>query len=69
MQVVPDSGADKAGLKVGDIITKLNNRPVNSTQAFNMYLSRYRPGYKVKVHFTRNGEEKTTWVTLSKRSN
>ena len=57
------AGAD-AGLKVGDIITSVNDVQITSSTALVASIRGYRPGEKITVTFTRDGDEKTTQVTL-----
>lgn len=47
--VVSGSGADKAGLKQGDLITKIDGRLVGSGVALTGYVRWYNPGDKVKL--------------------
>lgn len=64
--VSKDSPADKAGLKDGDVIIKLNGKKVkNSTQLRNDIAST-RPGTKVKLTILRDGKEKEVTVELGK---
>ena len=56
--------ADKAGLKVGDVITKLDDKEVDGISKLRYYLYKYNIGDKVKVTFIRNGKTNTTEVTL-----
>lgn len=65
-KVTKNSGAEKAGLKKGDIIKKLDNQSVNSFAELSGYISTKRPNDAVKVTYIRNGETKTTNVTLIK---
>jgi len=60
-----NNGAAKgAGMKVGDIIRKINGVPVNSGSELQEQLSMFRPGDKVKVTYSRDGSENTVEVTL-----
>ena len=65
VQSVPaDGAASQAGLKEGDIITKVNGTPVSSGMEMSAGIASYRPGEKVPVTFIRNGKENTVNVTL-----
>lgn len=61
-KVEDGSPADKAGLQSADIITKINDESV--VDSFSTVLSKYKPGDEVEITYYRNGEEKTTTVTL-----
>ena len=59
-----DSPADKAGIKEGDVITKINSDPVENASHFRYKLYNYNVGDKVKLTIERNGKERTVEVTL-----
>lgn len=61
--VAPGSPAEKAGLKAGDIITKINDETVGTQGSLSSILGEYRPGDKVTLTYLRDGKEQT--VTLS----
>lgn len=63
--VVPNSPADKAGLKSGDIITEYNNTPVKSIGSFRNQISMLKPGSKVTLKVNRNGKTLTLTATLT----
>lgn len=65
-KVTKNSGAEKAGLQKGDVIKKLDNQSINSFAELSGYISTKRPNDQVKVTFIRNGETKSTNVTLIK---
>ena len=65
-KVTKNSGAEKAGLKKGDIIKKLDNQKIDTFSELNGYISTKRPNDKIQVTFTRDGETKTAAVTLIK---
>ncbi|WP_310993221.1 trypsin-like peptidase domain-containing protein [Aequorivita marina] len=60
------SGADKAGIKKGDIIKKLDGIRVRKFADLSGYLGSKRPNDVVQVTVLRNGEEKSIPVTLEK---
>jgi serine protease Do len=62
--VTPDSPADKAGLKSGDVITQLNGQPIEDASQLKLRVAESTPGSKVQVAVNRNGEAKTFDVTL-----
>ncbi|TXE07643.1 PDZ domain-containing protein [Gelidibacter salicanalis] len=60
------SGADKAGIKKGDIIKKIDNISISKFSDLSGYLSTKRPNDVVDLYIIRNGSEKKIPVTLSK---
>ncbi len=65
--VEENSGAEKAGLKEGDIIKKIDNVTINKFSDMAGYLKSKRPNDVVQVTILRNGKYKTVPVTLSKK--
>ncbi|MFV0607227.1 MAG: trypsin-like peptidase domain-containing protein [Niabella sp.] len=65
MQAPADGGAAKAGIKKGDIITKINDVSVASGIEMAGKISTQQPGDKVKITYIRNKKEYATNVTLS----
>lgn len=49
--------ADKAGIKVGDVVRKLGDVPVTTQEKFRDVLGTLTPGEKVKVALLRDGKE------------
>jgi S1-C subfamily serine protease len=83
-EVVPGGPADKAGIEGGnteatiegssvtlggDIITKLNGKPVSGMDQLVNVINGEKPGDEVEVTLLRHGEEKTVTVTLGNRPN
>nr|WP_314493599.1 trypsin-like peptidase domain-containing protein [uncultured Chryseobacterium sp.] len=58
------SGAEDAGLKSGDIITKVDEAVITDFADLSVSVGSKRPGDKVQVTYLRNGKEATTTVTL-----
>ena len=69
ISVEKNTPAEKAGLKKGDIIVKINDQDVGSLAEFRYELYKHEVGEKVKLSFYRDGKVKTTTVTLTKNSN
>lgn len=64
--IVSGSGADKAGLKKGDIIIGINDQEVTSAAYLKYLLYQYDVGDKIELTIIRNGKEKNIDVTLTK---
>jgi Do/DeqQ family serine protease len=58
-QVVKGSAAEKSGLKVGDVVTAINGKPVNTSAELRNAVGMLRIGKKVRLDIIRNGKEKT----------
>lgn len=61
------SAAEKAGVKAGDVITKINEVLVNSSSDLQEQVSRYHPGDKLNVTLRRDGKEIVLTPTLKNR--
>jgi serine protease Do len=66
--VSPEGGAAAAGLKKGDVITKVNGSPVISGIQMSAQIAGFRPGDKVAVSYLRSGKEFNTNIILKKRT-
>ncbi|MGH9568500.1 MAG: Do family serine endopeptidase, partial [Candidatus Angelobacter sp.] len=63
-QVEPDSPGSKAGLKVGDVITEINGKKVESAGELQAQISEDHPGQKVDLGVMRDGKSQSIPVTL-----
>jgi Do/DeqQ family serine protease len=63
-KVTDNSAAKAAGLKEGDVITKVEGHEVNSVPELQETVGILRPGDQIQVTVERKGEEKTFNVTL-----
>src|SRR5215813_10296287 len=63
-QVEPDSPGAKAGLKVGDIVTEVNGKKVDTSGQLQVIISQQRPGTKVELGLVRDGKSMKVPVTL-----
>ena len=65
ISVVEDSSAEKAGLKPGDVIIKLDDDKVTNSAYLKYLLYQHTVGDKIKLTYLRGKEEKVTEVTLT----
>lgn len=66
--VVSGGGADKAGIKKGDIITKIDDKTIIASSDLQERVYVLRPGDKVKLTYKRDGRERETTVTLQEET-
>lgn len=66
--VINNGGASQAGLKDGDIITSLDNKPVKNISEFMGIIGQYSPGNKIKVSVLRGNRHKSFEVTLKNKN-
>jgi serine protease Do len=59
-----DSPALKAGIKVGDVITAINNNPVDDVNAFRLQIAGFEPGTTVHLKVARGGQNLDVPVKL-----
>ncbi|TLM75920.1 S1C family serine protease [Pseudarthrobacter sp. NamB4] len=62
--VEPESAAAKAGIRVGDVITRFNDLTVAEPEQLTAAVREQPAGSKVKITVLRNGQEQTLDVTL-----
>jgi serine protease Do len=68
-EVTTGSAAEKAGLKKGDIITKVDDMKIDDPEDLTKAIHKYKPEDKVVVTFTRDGKEQKATAVLGKTSN
>ena len=64
LDIVSGSPAEKAELKKGDIIIKLEKEKIESVAELRYELYKHNPGETITITYNRNGKELTTSVTL-----
>jgi membrane protease YdiL (CAAX protease family) len=65
--VVPGGAADEAGVRVGDVLTKIDgSRVVDETSVADTLMSRH-PGEVVAIDFRRDGEQHRVEATLKRK--
>ncbi len=62
------SPAEQAGLKAGDLITKIDGKPVAGADTVVGAVRGYQPGTKVTLTYVRNGSTSTVTVTLTEKT-
>lgn len=62
--VSPDGAAEAAGLKEGDVITKVDGKKVTKFGELTEALAPHRPGDKVEVTYLRDKKQRTATITL-----
>ena len=68
-RVMPGEPAAAAGLKTGDVITKLNGEPVTDSADLMRRIGAMKPGEKADIAYFRDGSEKTAEITLAALQN
>lgn len=63
-----DGGAFEAGIRKGDIIKSISGVNVFSGAELNEVISRYKPGDKITIVYTRNGKDIPVIVSLKNRA-
>jgi len=66
VKVIPDSPADKAGLRVGDVVLKVNKRVVHKADDLHNTIGLLRLGTSVQLIVLRNGKQSTITATISR---
>ena len=67
VEVKNGGAADKAGIEAGDVITKVGETKITTITSLSEALAADKPGGKVSVTFTRDGDAKTVDVTLGEQ--
>lgn len=65
--VSPASPAERAGLKAGDVVTKLDDRSVADSRALQLMVADMAPGRNVRLTVVRDGNEQHYPVTLGQQ--
>nr|WP_238350983.1 trypsin-like peptidase domain-containing protein [Kribbella shirazensis] len=65
--VSPNSPAARSGLRVGDVITAVNNEPVDSAEVLIVSIRTHQPGEAVRLAFERGGRSQTVTLTLAQQ--
>jgi serine protease Do len=68
-EIVKDGAAEKAGVKEGDVILKIDDKVVNQPNELQSYVASKRAGTSVRLQLFRDGKEIEKYVTLKSRDN
>jgi serine protease Do len=66
-QVVKGGPAEKAGLKSGDVVVKLNNQPVTTANELTRAVGAFAPGSKIGLETIRDGQPKSFKLKVGQR--
>lgn len=66
-RIAPDSPAEKAGIKVGDVVMQYNGQRVDGMEQFSRMVRETPPGREVKIGIMRNGAQQTITARLASR--
>ncbi|HUT99629.1 MAG TPA: Do family serine endopeptidase [bacterium] len=66
-EVMSDTPAGEAGIKVGDVIVGMDGRAVSDANDLRNRVAAVRPGKKVRLELLRNGDEQAVTVTVGER--
>jgi serine protease Do len=64
--IIEASAAEKAGLKKGDIITKVGDKKIEDADDLTVAIREHKPGEKVAITYLRDGKEQKVNAELSK---
>jgi S1-C subfamily serine protease len=67
VDVVEEGAAERAGLRAGDVLTRVGATEITTITSLAEALAAARPGDRTRVTFTRDGEERTVDVTLGEQ--
>jgi serine protease Do len=65
--ITKESAAEKAGLKNGDVITKINDKKVEDPESLSEVVTSFKPKEEVTVYYKRDGKESSVKTTLGER--
>ena len=65
--VEPDGPAERAGIRAGDVVTRVNGREVTNEQTLSFLIANVAPGQTVPVDLLREGERRRVNVRVDRR--
>jgi S1-C subfamily serine protease len=67
VNVLAGTPAEAAGLRAGDVLTRIDDTPVGDPQSALNAIARIRPGNRVTLSIARDGEPLELHVTVAQR--
>ena len=67
IEIIPDSPAEKAGLKKDDVVRKLDDKEIGGVEGFVTVMRASKPDQQLKVSIVRDKQPQDLTVTLAKR--
>jgi len=64
-EIAPGSPADRAGIKVGDVVVSMNGVSLESAAQLRNGLALLRVGQSVEMHLLRNGAQRSVTLTIN----
>jgi serine protease Do len=64
VEVLPNTPAEAAGLRAGDLIVAIDRTPIDSDHPLPEIIQLYEPGDRVRVQFLRAGQQQRVQVKL-----
>lgn len=66
-RVLPDGAADKAGIRAGDVVVKINGQDVTPDNNLSYIVANIRPGTRVPIELLREGRRMTVTAVVAVR--
>ncbi|MEQ1510924.1 MAG: trypsin-like peptidase domain-containing protein, partial [Sphingopyxis sp.] len=66
-RVVPEGAADRAGIRAGDVVLRINNLDVTPDSNLSFIVANIRPGTRVPIELIRDGRRMTVNATVATR--
>lgn len=66
--VLPEQSADRAGLKIGDVVTRIDGRLCTGGTQLRNYVANRPPGSTIRMEINRNGQTMQLRVRLTERT-
>jgi membrane-associated protease RseP (regulator of RpoE activity) len=66
VEVIPDSPAEQAGIRIGDVIMAVEDRALDEGHTLADAVTQYDPGEEIQLHIYREGRRGVAQVTLGR---